>query len=273
MGRPVFLMLAVLGWIAPAAADPPPIVYNLHYEMSSLGFAIVQMDVSIRIYPRSYDVDMSYHTVGLARLLYAGEQDERASGTWADDSAAPQRYYGTGEWRGEQHRFDIVYHDRQPEILQLVPPIAKERQPVPTALQRDTEDTLSAFAQLLRHVVRSGGCDTSARIFDGRRLSEIDSSTAGQQALPRGGDAIFSGPALRCDFVGHMLAGFLFDHPHNTPGRPRRGSAWFASLQPGGPALPVRIQFGTDWFGNVTMVLTGATPQEAALAQVRSATP
>ncbi len=273
MGRPVFLMLAVLGWIAPAAADPPPIAYNLRYEMFSLGFAIVQMDVSIRIDPRSYDVELNYHTVGLAHLLYPGQQDERASGTWDDDGAAPQRYDGTGEWRGQPHRIDIVYHDRQPEVLQLAPPIAEERQPVPTALQRDTEDTLSAFAQLLRQVVRSGGCDTTAHIFDGKRLSEIEASTAGRQALSRGDDAIFSGPALRCDFVGRMLAGFLLDHPHSTPGHPRRGSAWFASLQPGGPVLPVRIQFGTDWFGNVTMVLTEATPQDGAVAQVRSATP
>jgi hypothetical protein len=67
-----------------------------------------------------------------------------------------------------------------------------------------------------------------------------------------------------------MLAGFVLDRPHATPGRPRHGSAWFARVQPDGPVLPVRISFETDWFGDVTMVLTAATPQEPHVAETAS---
>jgi hypothetical protein len=141
---------------------------------------------------------------------------------------------------------------------------------VAPSLQHDTEDTLSALAQLLHHVERSGSCNTGARIFDGRRLSEIDSSTVGMESLRRSAGTIFTGTALRCDFVGRMLAGFWLDRPRTAPARPRHGSAWFASLQPGGPPLPVRMSFATDWFGEVTMVLTAATPQEPNVAQAAS---
>ena len=261
MRRSTFLVLALLGWVAPAAAEPKPIAYNLHYQAVSLGFVVMQMDASVRISARTYDVAVSYHTAGFAGFLYPGRQSEQVSGVWEGDRAAPERYVASGEWRGRPRRADIVYRSGQPDILELLPSNTDERAPVPPALQRDSEDTLSALAQLLGHVQRRGSCDTAARVFDGRRLSEIDASTRGLELLGRGPGAIFAGTALRCDFVGRMLAGFVLDRPHTTLGRPHHGSAWFAPLQPGGPALPVRISFATDWFGDVMMVLTAATPQ------------
>jgi hypothetical protein len=270
MRRWTLLVFTILGCAAPAAADPAPIAYNLHYQAVSLGFTIVQMDVSVRIFPRTYAVALSYHTTGLARFFHPGRESDKVIGVWEGDRAAPERYLASGEWHGRPRRLDIAYHEGQPEILELSPPNTDERQPVPPALQRGTEDTLSALAQLLRTVERSGSCNTAARIFDGRRLSEIDASTVGVESLRRSPGAIFAGTALRCDFVGRMLAGFLLDRPHTTPGRARHGSAWFASLQPGGPALPVRMQFGTDWFGEVTIVLTGATPQAPGVVEAVS---
>ena len=270
MRRSGFLVLALLGWAAPAAAEPPPIAYNLHYQAISLGFSIMQMDVSVRILPSTYEIALSYHTAGLAGFLYPGRQSEQVSGVWEGDHAAPQRYLASGEWRSRPRRADIVYRGGQPDILELLPPDTDEREPVPRALQRGTEDTLSALLQLLDHVERNGSCNTAARIFDGRRLSEIDASTMGLESVGRGPGGTFAGTALRCDFVGRMLAGFVLDRPHTTPGRAHHGSAWFAPLRPGGPTLPVRISFGTDWFGDVTMVLTGATPYEPTVAQASS---
>ena len=270
MRRPTLLILAVLGCATPAAAHPVPVAYNLHYQVLSLGFTIVQMDVSVRIFPRTYDVALNYHTTGLAGFLHPGRESDQVTGVWEGDRAAPERYLASGEWHGRPRRLDIAYRDEQPEILELAPPDTDEREPVPPALQRGTEDTLSALAQLLRNIELSGSCNTAARVFDGRRLSEIDASTVGVESLRRSPGAIFAGTALRCDFVGRMLAGFVLDRPHMTPGRARHGSAWFASLQPGGPVLPVRLQFGTDWFGEVTIVLTGATPRAPGVVEAVS---
>lgn len=270
MRCPILLVLTVLGWAAPAAADSPPVAYNLHYQALSLGFAIMQMDASIRISPSTYEIALNYHTAGFAGFLYPGHQSDQVSGVWEGDRAAPQRYLGSGEWRGRPRRADIVYRGGQPEILELLPANIGEREPISPALQHNTEDTLSALVQLLGRVERNGSCNTAARVFDGRRLSEIEASTRGLESLGRGAGSIFAGTALRCDFIGRMVAGFVLDRPHATPGRPRYGSAWFAPLQPGGPVLPVRVSFETDWFGDVTMVLTAATPQEPNVAQTIS---
>jgi hypothetical protein len=63
---------------------------------------------------------------------------------------------------------------------------------------------------------------------------------------------------LRCDFEGKQLAGFRRDADQNELGKPNDGSAWFATVTPGGPPIPVRVSFTTPQFGDTTMYLTGA---------------
>ena len=69
------------------------------------------------------------------------------------------------------------------------------------------------------------------------------------------GRSSFAGPALRCDFTGRMLAGFLLGDDRERDRRPVRGSAWLAPVTSGGPRLPVRMTFETRWFGEATMYL------------------
>ena len=273
MGRAFLWILAMLPSLLPwaaAAAEPPPTV-NLHYQAFAHGLAILAMDVSVTLAPSGYQVTLSYHTTGLAGFLYPGHQADAVGGTWDGDRAAPRQYTGAGVWRGVTRRIDIAYHDERPQILMLLPPITEEREPVSPALQAGTEDTLSTLAQLVRRVETTGSCDTSARTFDGRRLSQIDARTVGIESVQATQRSMFAGPALRCDFTGHMLAGFEL-HDRATDQRPMHGSAWFASIG-GAPAVPVRMRFETRWFGDVTMFLTDATTKPQPLAQAAAALP
>jgi hypothetical protein len=78
---------------------------------------------------------------------------------------------------------------------------------------------------------------------------------------------MFSGKALRCDFVEHVQAGFLMGDDE-TRGRPLRGSAWLAQVVPGAMPLPVRLTLETGWFGDATLYLTQAGPGQLPLAQL-----
>ena len=93
--------------------------------------------------------------------------------------------------------------------------------------------------------------------FDGRRLSSLEAHTVGEEVLPKTDRSSFEGPALRCDFEGRQLGGFVHDDDLNVLRRPQHGSAWFASLAPGAPPVPVRITFSTRILGAATMYLTG----------------
>ena len=147
----------------------------------------------------------------------------------------------------------IDYRDGQPTVRQLVPPTETEREPVQPGQQTDTIDTLSAMAELIHTIQRTGRCDGRVTTFDGRRLSVLEARTSGPQSLDPTRRSSFAGMTLRCDFVGRQLAGFMLDEDRTTLQRPQTGTAWFAATAPDGPVVPVRIAFRTRWFGDATM--------------------
>jgi hypothetical protein len=103
-------------------------------------------------------------------------------------------------------------------------------------------------------------CDTEVHTYDGRRVLDVVARTRGTDRLDPTARSTFSGSALRCDFEGRELAGFLLGEDDTEHRRPLHGSAWLAPLMPNAPPLPVRIAFQTRWFGLATMYLTGAGP-------------
>ena len=111
------------------------------------------------------------------------------------------------------------------------------------------------MAQLVRQVGSTGRCEGKVMTFDGRRLAELSARTAGREVLEPNSRSSFSGPALRCDFVGRQLAGFKKDEDRQELAKPKTGSAWFAPLSPGGQPVPVRVSFRTGLFGEAVMYI------------------
>jgi hypothetical protein len=220
----------------------------------------MQMTALFGLGPWNYRIEVNYHTTGLVGLLYRGRQVNTVRGTWQDDHAAPVEFFGDGAWRGQERRTLIDYDHGEPEVRELVPPQESEREAVPRDLQLHTMDTLSALAQLMRRVERDRSCETTVHTYDGRRLLEVSAHTGGNEILEPSSRSNFSGPALRCDFEGREVAGFLLGDNDPEHRRPLHGSAWLAALRPEGPVLPVRIAFQTRWFGLATMYLTAAVP-------------
>ncbi len=263
-------LVLLLALLPTAAFGEAPRAANarLDYTAYAHGLPVLRMRVSLAQWPGGYRVRLDYRTIGLVGFFYRGHQADEVAGTWHDGRPAPRAYHARGTWHGDPHRLVMDYVDGRPDLRAVLPPIRTERQQVPPAEQTGTIDTLSALVDLLRRIATTGGCDDRVRTFDGRRLSVIAARNAGTAVLPHGSDAVFAGPALRCDFTGRMLAGFLYGHQQSDR-RPLHGSAWFAALVPGGEALPVRLRFQTDWFGEVTMALTAAQVGPPALTAER----
>jgi Protein of unknown function (DUF3108) len=248
------------------AIPAEPVQMRLSYDTYAAGLEVMQMQAFFGLGPWNYRIDIDYHTTGLVGFLYRGHQVNTVRGAWQDDRAAPVEFSGEGAWRGQQRRTLIEYDHGHPEVRELVPPQQSEREPVPRDLQFHTMDTLSALAQLMRRVELDRSCETSVHTYDGRRLLEVSARTGGTETLEPSGRSLFSGSALRCDFEGREVAGFLLGDNDPEHRRPLHGSAWFASLKPDGPMLPVRIAFQTRWFGPATMYLRDATPAEMSEA-------
>ena len=247
-------ILALLA--APAAAQPAP--QHLSYEAYADGLNVMDVEADLAISPQTYRLKVSYHLTGVVSVFVNAESMTTVDGRFQGDTPVPRELFSAGQLRGQQRVTQIDWQNGRPIISQLVPPVEAERDPVPANEQAHTVDTLSAMASLLHQVALSGRCEGALNTFDGRRLSSIAAHTVGEEVLPKTERSSFQGPALRCDFEGRQLGGFVHDEDISVLRRPQLGSAWFASLAPGEPPVPVRITFRTRAFGAATMYLNAS---------------
>ena len=254
------LLLAALALLPalPARAD----TVRAHYRAYAAGLPIAVLDADWEVprdaQPGPYRVHLAFRTTGALALAYSGGVDSTAEGRLDGPRLQPRRFFSAGTLRGQQRVTQIDYPGRDPHIRQLIPPNDEERDPVPAADQSGTADSLSALALLVRDVNATGRCDGALRTFDGRRLGELRASTGPVQTLDPTSRSTYAGPALRCDFTGRQLGGFIRDADQAALRRPQEGTAWFAAPVPGGQSIPVRMEFHTRWAGPITMYLAPA---------------
>ncbi len=253
------LVLAAV--LAPAMArgaglGSPTGSYSVEYTGYSHGFTVLKLAGSITLLPDRYTAHVSFHTAGMAAWMVRSDNDSRVNGSFQGAQAAPVLFEGSGNLRGSKRVTRIAYQDGNPIIQALTPPVEHERSAVPPAQTLHTIDTLSAVAMLIHAVAQTGACEGSTTTFDGRRLSTQTVHTTGQEMLPEIGRSIFHGQALRCDFDGRQLGGFVNNENEDSLRKPRHGTAWLAAVLPGAPPVPVRVAFDNKLLGQVMLYLT-----------------
>lgn len=250
-----FWFVAMMAMPAAAGAQAP-LAAHVTFNTYAAGLRVAEVDAGIALSPSSYQIELAYHTTGMTSVFVHGYQYDAVAGAWSGLVPRPSRFLAQGHWRGQERVARIEYDRGVPVVKELRPTADEEREPVPSSLRQNTIDAVSALAQLVRTVEQTGRCDGALRTYDGRRAVEIQSTTAGEEMLRSTDRSIFAGKALRCDFIGRMVAGFKLDEDREKATRPLRGSAWLAPLRNGEPPLPVRIAFQTRWLGDMTMYLT-----------------
>jgi hypothetical protein len=257
------LLMALTSAVA-VPAEPAGVRIRLSYEIYAVGLHVMHLQATADMAADGYHVELSFRSAGLYGAFVRAESHASVAGVWRGDRPVPGRYDNYGIWHGTAYRTVIDFNGDVPDVRLLVPNQDERREPVPADLQRGTIDPLSAMARLLRKVTGSSHCDIESKTFDGLRLSGIAARTVGVETLPVESRSNFTGTALRCDFEGREFAGFKRDESADERVWPLRGSAWFASLVPGGPPVPVRMSFDTRYLGWVTVYLTAATSAPAA---------
>lgn len=245
---------------AQSPAESPAVALHARYQTYAAGIQVAEVEAGFSLGPWSYQMSLRFHTTGMVGLFLRGHQFDTAYGGWRGTQAAPSRFVGKGLWHGEDRLTGIDYRQGKPILRDLVPPNVAEREPVPETMQANTIDTVSAIAQLIHVVGETGRCETTLRTYDGRRAIELQARTVGEETLEPTVRSSFAGKALRCDFSGHMLAGFKFGDNRESDSKPMHGSAWLAPMAPNEPPLPVRMTFETKWFGDAVMYLTDVGP-------------
>ncbi len=238
---------------APAAAEP----WRATYSISAAGLPVAEVQLRFTLDGPGYSVESRMRSLGIARLFLRGEQVSRSEGAWAAGLPRPRLHLSQGNWRGVLRQTRLEYGpDGAPRVAVLTPAQDMPRSPVPPAATPGTMDGLSAIAGLARHVRDTATCETAARSYDGRRLTQFE--VARDPAPPPPG-----GAALRCVIEARTLAGYALDRDPEEVRRPLRILAEFGPRAPGTPAVPARVELGSRWWGDI----------EATLMDLRRAAP
>ena len=245
MRHPIRFIFGSLAFWPVVPAHAAEVVQRAHYAGYARGFNLFDLDVAVAFQQDTYRFQLSFRTAGVVGALFHAEGTTTVDGRFNGVRTVPRELLSTGRFRGVPHTTQIDWQGGIPKVVQMIPPADLDREIVPLNEQAQTVDTLSAIAGLLRQVSTKGSCEGYTRTFDGVRLSEFSARTIGQEVLEPTGRSSFQGPALRCDVTGRMLAGFKPDDDREEIAKPKRGSAWFAQLQPGAPFIPVRMIFYT----------------------------
>lgn len=245
MLRQLLLPVALLAAAAPAAAAP----WRAEYALTVAGITVMDAQVLFDLDAPGYRVETRVRSRGVANVVARGEQVTRAEGAWRGDAAQPRRYATEGQWRGEARRTVLEYRNGQPVVRALEPAEDVPRTPIPPESLPGTVDSLSALALLARRVDRTASCDVSVRMFDARRLTEFSARTVGQEAA-----------GLRCEVEGRQLAGIPTDRDPQEARRPQPIQAWFARPVANGPAVPLRVELSSRWWGRIEAHLIRLEP-------------
>jgi hypothetical protein len=244
----ITLGLALLA--SPATAAP----WQASYTFTAAGVTVMEarVDLDTGGPGAPYSIETRTRARGLAALLFRGEQVSRSEGTWRGAIPLPRSHRTSGNWRGSPRRIILEYGPGgTPRIAMLEPLQDIERTPVPPEALAGTTEALSAMLQLSRQVRETGRCEGRVRIFDGRRLTQLDLTTDPvRQPEGRGQPS--------CVIESRMLAGMAVDRPQDA--RPMRSIVHFGSpLQPDAPMLPIRIELASHWWGTLQVVLSNVS--------------
>lgn len=238
---------------APASAEP----WRATYFIKAAGLPIAEVELRFILDGPGYSVESRMRSLGVARLFLRGEQVSRSEGAWAAGMPRPRLHLSEGNWRGVLRQTRLEYDlDGAPRVAVLNPAQDMPRSPVPEAARPGTMDGLSALAGLARHVRDTATCETEARSFDGRRLTQF-------QVARDPGPQPAGAPGLRCVIEARTLAGHPLDRDPAEVRQPLRILAEFGPRAPGTPAVPARVELGSRWWGSIEATLMDLRRDEA----------
>ena len=227
------------------------------YEVYGGGINAVsaEMEVSYTA-PDLYHIDFSAFTKGLLGRL-APWRGTFATDGWQDKngSGQPQLHRSVAIWRGEEDVKEYRYN-RKGDFLSykaIENNVTEDKTPDP-ALTQGTMDVMTATLDALRRIGRGEGCAGEAEIFDGSRRYTLMFRDEADEDLKASRYNIYEGPSRRCVAEIEKGPGKWHKKPRGwisiqEQGRQRGAlpTIWFATLTPGGPAIPVKVRVKSDY--------------------------
>jgi Protein of unknown function (DUF3108) len=237
---------------------------DLTYDVYLGALHIFTFDVNMSLQPDRYRVTAEGGTRGLIGFLYRWKMKLAAEGSGDNDRIEPRRYVAETDWQRNPRTLDLRFLGDGRYDLQQVPP--PEPDPdieggLPEALPEGTVDPLSLAVAASRALAKSGGCDQTVPVFDGRRRFDLIVKHVDETTLAPNAYSVYQGAAVRCSFSMKRISGFRkswkssrqWDADSSAP-----PTIWVAEIRHDLPPVPVRYE-GKIALGTIVIHLTKAT--------------
>ncbi|QDH14212.1 DUF3108 domain-containing protein [Formicincola oecophyllae] len=247
-------------------AGPMPGAFSVRYAIYVHGLHVLTADVNYGFHPWGYGANAHIYTIGVVSWFLNINRTAQATGLFSGTSVLPLHYESDGSFKGVKRHVVMDFPGHRPKVT-LIVPAATDHEPLDPAQTQGAVDVMSGLAGLIHSLGTTGSCQLHEILFDGLRLTEINATGPVQTTVPDSdglGDIPGEPPpntpddapsALRCDFMGHQIAGFTKGAPWKADKmKPRPGHAWFRNI-PGFGLIPVRIEVEYPGLGQVSIVL------------------
>lgn len=240
----------------------------MKYDVYAGGFHVVdaQLDVAFPKKDR-YHLALGAKTQGFLADL-APWHGVFTSDGWHDLKTGypqPEIHQSVTTWRDEEEIKTYKYNRdgtfREYSIKD--PENDGSPRPVAPELTDDTTDALSATMIVMQNIAQRGTCTGSDKVFDGKRSYTMIFNEVKKVNLEKTRYNVYAGPAVQCTVEVKPGAGKWHEKPRGWMSIQEQGrergtmpTVWFATMQEGGPAVPVKILVKTD-YGALVMHLTG----------------
>jgi hypothetical protein len=239
--------VTVLSNSGAASAQDKQEYVALDYEVRLNGILVADLQVDARVGSQTYDLRSTMQTRGLMDVILGFRSRAKAEGRIISAAKGPlirpDNHSDNTIWMSEERRVNITYGADAPTQTVVVPhPSDEDRDEVSLSLRENTQDLLSAALQLSLRAAGDNACQSTGRVFDGRRRYNLALKVGAVENTALGSD-------IHCDGKLDRLAGRSAEPWLPRSEAPNDFQLWFSRVDPSLPPVPFRLRAfsGIGW--------------------------
>lgn len=229
----VFLLICGAGQVT---ADQPARFVTLDYDIRLNGILVATVAVDATLGDGTYKLTSRMRTRHLMDLILGFDSRAHAQGRVVNGAVAAEEHGDDNVWMGEERHVQIAYGPGGPVKVHVSPAPADEgRDLVSADMRAGTVDLLSAVLHISLRAARGDVCQSTVKVFDGRRRYDLALSTGKVEDTAIGADIHCAGKLVR--LAGRSVESWL---PRSHA--PHEFQLWLTRIAPDLPPVPSRLR-------------------------------
>jgi hypothetical protein len=240
-----------------ASAEPFSVKYDVYFG----GLHVLNAQANWEQGAAAYSIAAQAETQGFVGWLHPWQGNTSSQGRIDDGKVVPARHENRGSADDDEADGERLVHLTYDAAGNLADSLVQpeqdweERHPLPANAGAGTLDPLSVIAGLSQLLQKTGRCEGSFAVFDGRKRYNLMVSDAGETQLDASNYSIYAGPARGCRLDYEMLGGHRIERSKYAE-TARERIVWVARPAEDAPLVPVRLEIETA-YGTLMGHLTG----------------